>query len=222
MARRKSLAISDAEWQVILQTTGSIPPTANVARARLEIGACRQDFLRLPISRKKLLAARKELRRSDALLGRLIRSLGAAHRLGSGDLLLVAITDLEKHHKQVRDWIKDFGRLAHSVGGRRDEARRWLYWRVLGIWTDCLGGKLATSTASGRAPYGPLVRFFDAIVRPLLGNEAPGPDAIRGIVKRERQQREQVAKQLAEARQKYGDGAVRVFCPPKNKFQNSI
>ena len=116
MARRKSLAISDAEWQVILQTTGSIPPTANVARARLEIGACRQDFLRLPISRKKLLAARKELRRSDALLGRLIRSLGAAHRLGSGDLLLVAITDLEKHHKQVRDWIKDFGRLAHSVG----------------------------------------------------------------------------------------------------------
>ena len=97
MARRKSPAISNAEWQAISRAIGSIPPAADVARARLEIGACRQDFLQHPIPRKKLLAARKELQRSDALLGRLLRSLGSAHRLGSGDLLLVIITDLEKH-----------------------------------------------------------------------------------------------------------------------------
>jgi hypothetical protein len=222
VARRKPLAISVADWQTILRATGPIPPTADVARARLEIGACRKDFRQLPIPRKNLLAARKELQRSDALLSRLIRSLEAAHRLGLGDLLLVIITDLEEHRKGVRNWIEDFDTLARSVEGRRDEANKWLYWRVLGIWTECLGGKLVISTARGRAPYGPLVRFFDAIVRPLLGDKAPGPHAIRRIVKQERRRRGEVAKQLEENRRKYGDGVVRVLCPPQNKFQNSI
>jgi hypothetical protein len=211
VGRRKSLAISDAEWQAILRATGSIPPTADGARARTEIGACRQDFS--PISRKKLLAARKEFRRIDALWGRLIRSYETAYRETSGALLLVDITDAKKLRGRARDWLASFDVLAHSVEGRRDEAKKLLYGRVLGIWADCLGGKLVTSTAPGRAPYGPLIRFFDAIVRPLLGDKAPGPYAIRSIVKQERRRREEVARRLVEARQKYGDGVVRVTLP---------
>jgi hypothetical protein len=179
----------------------------------LEIGACVRDFRQLPISRKNLLAARKELRRIDALWGRLIRSYETAYRETSGALLLVDITDAKKLRGRARDWLESLDVLAHSVEGRRDEARKLLYGRVLGIWTDCLGGKLVTSTARGRAPYGPLVRFFDAIVRPLLGDKAPSPYAIRSIVKKERRWRQGVARQMLEDRQKYGDGVVRVTLP---------
>jgi hypothetical protein len=132
--------------------------------------------------------------------------------------LLVIITDLEKHRKRLRDWIEGFGKLARSVGGRRDEAKKWLYERVLGIWTDYLRGKLATSTARGRAPYGPLVRFFDAIVRPLLGDKAPGPYAIRRIVKQERCRREKEARWLVAIRQKYGEGVIRVTLPTQKQI----
>src|SRR5262249_31943200 len=120
---------------------------------------------------------------------------------------------------RARSWLEGLDMLVGGHAGRRDVAKEWLYWRVLGIWTDCLGGKLVTSNARGRAPYGPLVRVFRAIVKALLGNKAPGPHAIRSIVKQEKRRREKV---LAELRQKYGDGIVRVVCPPKNKFQNSI
>jgi hypothetical protein len=218
VARRKAPTISDAEWQVISQATGSIPPTADVARARLEIGACRQDYSRLPVSREKLRAAREEFRRIDALWARLIRSYETAYRETSEALLLVDIADAEKLRGQARSRLVGLDMLAHGHTGRRDAAKEWLYWRVLGIWTDCLDGKLMTSTARRRAPYGPLVRFFDAIVRPLLGDQAPGPDAIRSIVKREKRQREEAARQLVAIRQKYSDEVVRVFCPPQNKF----
>jgi hypothetical protein len=181
----------------------------------LEIGACIWNFRQLPVSRKKLLAARAEFRRIDALLGRLIRSFEAAHRQTSGALLLIALPDLEKLRKRVRAWIEGFDMLARSGAGQRDVAKEWLYWRVLGIWTDCFSGKLVTSTAPGRAPYGPLVRFFDAIVRPLLGDKAPGPYAIRSIVKQERRRREEAAGWLAAVKQKYGDGVVRVTLPTR-------
>jgi hypothetical protein len=222
VARRKSPAISDVEWQAIARAIGPIPPTADVARARLEIGACRRDYARLPISRSKLRGARAEFRRIDALWKRLIRSYETAQRQTSAALLLADITKARKLRMRAQGWHEGFNTLARRHAGNRDVAREWLYERVLGIWTDCLGGKLVTSTARRRVPYGPLVRFFDAIVRPLLGDKAPGPHAIRGIVKQEKRQRQEATRRLVALRQKYGDGAVRVFCPPKNKFQNSI
>jgi hypothetical protein len=78
--------------------------------------------------------------------------------------------------------------MRRALRGTKDPRREFLYWGVLGVWTNRLGGKLKCSTAIDGAPTGPLVRFFVACVEPILGPKTPHA-GIADIVDRERKRR---------------------------------
>jgi hypothetical protein len=68
--------------------------------------------------------------------------------------------------------------------------RELFYRAICELWLD-LGQKLRTSTGeSGRHDEGkhggPLIRFFNACVGPVLGDEAPSGGGIAKIVRRHR------------------------------------
>jgi len=68
--------------------------------------------------------------------------------------------------------------------GRKDEHREFLYEAVLGLWCRELGQELRYSRSE--TPTGPLVRFFTAVVAPVLGTKAPTARGIAEIVDRAR------------------------------------
>jgi hypothetical protein len=74
--------------------------------------------------------------------------------------------------------------------GRADEHREFLYWGILNLWRHELGQEeLRYSRDSDGTPSGPLVRFFVAVVAPVLGTKAPKASGIAKIVDRERVRR---------------------------------
>jgi hypothetical protein len=75
-----------------------------------------------------------------------------------------------------------------AFSGTRNPHRTFLYWGVLRVWTDHLGGELRYSRATDGRTSGPLVRFFTACVEPILGVEWP-KGGIADIVNRERKAR---------------------------------
>jgi hypothetical protein len=83
-----------------------------------------------------------------------------------------------------------------AFGGRRNPNREFLWWGIMRVWTDRLGGELRLSTSTDGVPSGPLVRFFRAVVEPILGHELRGH--VANIIKRERAAR---ARAEAEKRQ---------------------
>jgi hypothetical protein len=76
-------------------------------------------------------------------------------------------------------WGKPFSR-------RQNPDREFLYWAVMRVWTDHLGGELRYSKS--RKPSGPLIRFFVARVEPILGDKTPGA-GIGDIIDREKKSR---------------------------------
>ena len=73
---------------------------------------------------------------------------------------------------------------APSAAGENPH-REFLYWGVMRVWTDRLGGKLRYSNSPEGSTHGPLVRFFVACVEPILGDKTPGA-GIADIIDRER------------------------------------
>src|SRR5262249_24511202 len=61
-----------------------------------------------------------------------------------------------------------------------------LYHRVLRLWMGVLGGELGASHDKYDQPSGPLVRFFEAAVNPILPpKERLSRDGIRKIIREE-------------------------------------
>jgi hypothetical protein len=71
---------------------------------------------------------------------------------------------------------------------RENPHREFLYWGVMRVWTDRLGGELRYSKPEKGLPYGPLIRFLVACVEPILGDETPG-GGLGDIIDREREAR---------------------------------
>ncbi|TQF28871.1 hypothetical protein [Bradyrhizobium sp. UNPA324] len=83
----------------------------------------------------------------------------------------------------------DFDAHSKANGGTRNPSREAYYGQVLAVWTDLLGGELKISKNASDIVRGPLWRFFDAAVSPVLGTSAPRPGAVADIVKREKLRR---------------------------------
>lgn len=64
------------------------------------------------------------------------------------------------------------------------------YRQIFAVWVDQLGGSLGISrNAASHKLGGPLVKFFQAVTRPVLIAEAPALESIAGIIDRERERR---------------------------------
>jgi hypothetical protein len=74
-----------------------------------------------------------------------------------------------------------------------ERARKLFYKELLAIW-QTMGGKLSISRGRSNSRHresrfqvsGPLLRFFLAVARPVMGENAPRPETIAGIVSRHR------------------------------------
>jgi hypothetical protein len=88
-----------------------------------------------------------------------------------------------------------------AFGRRQNPHREFLYWGIMRVWTDRLGGKLRYSNSPG--PSGPLVQFFLACVEPILGGETPGA-GIADIIDRERESRAATEDYKRQQRERMG------------------
>jgi hypothetical protein len=59
--------------------------------------------------------------------------------------------------------------------------RMKFYHVIFGLWVEA-GGALRRSRKSDQEPTGPLVRFVQAITRPVMGNDAPKPETILDLI----------------------------------------
>jgi hypothetical protein len=81
--------------------------------------------------------------------------------------------------------------LSHGYGGRRKPHRELLYAAVLDLWVIHLNQPLQYSRNTGRKskPGGPLVRFFQACIAPVLGKKALPAETIATIIDRGKKRR---------------------------------
>ena len=79
---------------------------------------------------------------------------------------------------------------ASGHGGRKDPTRQFLFENVLSIWADTLGNDLAYSRSGGGQPGGPLIRFLEAALRPVLGDRLQTPEGLASIIDREDERRQ--------------------------------
>lgn len=77
--------------------------------------------------------------------------------------------------------------------GKKNPAREQLYSRLLHVWTDILRKDLTFS------PTGPVVRFFDSVLEPLLGDDKPRASTIGDVIEREERRRRTAGTTDAEA-----------------------
>jgi hypothetical protein len=77
--------------------------------------------------------------------------------------------------------------LIYSFSGRLDPPVVY-YQRVLLLWKDTFGGRLAISRDSQDASKirGPLIRYFFAVTRPVMGSHTPSLQSLPDIVDRQK------------------------------------
>jgi hypothetical protein len=77
--------------------------------------------------------------------------------------------------------------LIYSISGRRDPPVVY-YQRVLLLWKDTFRGRLAISRDSQDPSKiaGPLIRYFFAVTRPVMGNRTPSLQSLPDIVDRQK------------------------------------
>jgi len=82
---------------------------------------------------------------------------------------------------------------------KRDILRELLYARVIALWECVLGGRFGVSST------GPLARFLDAVLDPILGpEEMPSLDGIKAMLQREKSRRKYSIGEAQRLKEKYG------------------
>ena len=94
-----------------------------------------------------------------------------------------ALASLSEVRRKV-EALAAFHEIWSAFARRQNPHRKFLYWGVMRVWTDRLGGELRYSTKESTR-YGPLIRFFDAVVGPILGSAALRASGIAASIDRE-------------------------------------
>jgi hypothetical protein len=93
---------------------------------------------------------------------------------------------LKTLQRRIDSTIEDLDAQCHAFIKNSHPFRKNLYIGVLRIWTDVVGGELTfQQPRKGYGPpFGPLIDFFVAALRPILGSKTPNPPGIVAIIKR--------------------------------------
>jgi hypothetical protein len=77
--------------------------------------------------------------------------------------------------------------LMYSFSGRRDPSVVYCQY-ILFLWTDTFGGRLTISRdpQDARNVYGPLVRYFFSVAKPVMGRQTPSLQSLPDIVDRQK------------------------------------
>jgi hypothetical protein len=72
--------------------------------------------------------------------------------------------------------------------GGPDRPALFFQQQVLSLWTDLFGGRLTVTTDPvTNESKGPLVRYFFAVARPVMGKLTPSIQSFRDIVERQKE-----------------------------------
>jgi len=110
----------------------------------------------------------------------------ASSLLSYGDVVDV-LTVLQAEWERDADPFYWGVALKYSFSGRREPSVVY-YQRILLLWKDTFGGRLAISRngQQSRKIGGPLVRYFFAVTRPVMGDETPSLQSLPDIVDRQK------------------------------------
>jgi len=179
--KRRAPVLSHEHWHAIVAATRRLPDSADLKKARREVARTLRAYQGFPsragLARTRVrwrLHAKRAIKLHEGLI-----SDWRQKRITYDFFWDYALRDLRERAKIVIVEGLDVHLAARK--GRRDPPREWLYWRLLSVWTDHLGGKLgASSTESG----GPAVRFI-RVACALVG-VTPSVPTVRAIIKAER------------------------------------
>jgi hypothetical protein len=97
------------------------------------------------------------------------------------------LTNLEAVRQRICSHINNLDATIRKFHGRSNPHRENMYIGVLRIWTDIIGDELAYSRSpNGGLPCGPLIRFFQACLIPILLDKTPGVSGLADIIDRVR------------------------------------
>jgi hypothetical protein len=86
---------------------------------------------------------------------------------------------------------------------QRDAHREMLCARIIALWESVLGGRFGVSNS------GPLARFLDAVLGPILGpEEMLGFDGLKAMLQREKNRRKYSKRRARELKEKYAPNAA--------------
>jgi hypothetical protein len=109
-------------------------------------------------------------------------TIGPAHYLGEVvDLLDMLEWELNEH-TDPSYWEVS---IEHSVTGRLDPSVVF-YQRILWHWTYLGGSLTLTKDPISRKISGPLLKYFFAVVRPVMGDRAPSSQSLPDVVNRQK------------------------------------
>src|SRR5262245_48383667 len=94
--------------------------------------------------------------------------------------------------------IEEYDLLVRAHQGQQDLARKWLWWRLLAIWTDHFGGRLSEGVS------GPLVRFITSVFEHVL-DEKISPHTIRENVRGRKRKRRKRKPRKRKPRDRVGE-----------------
>jgi hypothetical protein len=114
---------------------------------------------------------------------------------------------------RLKDLLKpSVEELTGDRADRRDE-RTWFQFLVLKVWTD-LGGRLTrTYDPQFGKISGPLLDYFFAAVRPVMGDDAPSPQSVPAIIDRQEELDRVNQKERAKALERLKLGAETARLP---------
>jgi hypothetical protein len=198
---------TEAQWQAIIEASLLTDLTA-AGNLRNRLGSVLAEFGYADVDNQLMRPAGPKARswekvaKSAARLAREIREL-EARTLPTGfgnvdpaevecdnayfDDLLDRLQSLEKTARQNEARYDEHAALH---GGRKDPTRQFLFENVLSIWADVLGHDLAYSRSGGGKPGGPLVRFLEAALGPVLRDRLPTAEGFASIIDREDDRRQ--------------------------------
>jgi hypothetical protein len=171
---------SDAQWTEISQARKDWPSAVDWAQIRTELEQMGRDYWAMH-DRRAGRPSQDERNRLYDLLERTKDVETAFPRLGQE-----LKTAIEPAHRLMLAWIAMLEVWSSRYFRRRSDAHRMLLeLRLRLLWMGPLGGKWGSSRNRYDEVTGPLVRFLEAVFRPILGSDAPTREGIRKIIKRE-------------------------------------
>lgn len=91
---------------------------------------------------------------------------------------------LSEWQQEIERRISGYDDVVQEFSHSQDPGRDFLFWQIMQVWTDELGGKAGRSYSAKHGSTGPLIRFMDAVVRPVLGDKTPTAHTLADIIKR--------------------------------------
>lgn len=202
---RRLPVLTEEQWRAILVAAAPVMPP-DLKQARIEVEECLDGFLGVcSLNAADLKRWRKLWQRIDKLvdeLGRALRQIPRRSPWGDYAQVQQDIASLNPLRERAHVHVEGFTISVRGWAGKQDPVREWLYWRLMGVWTNTFRGQLAlaTSTSSSAAPGSPLIRFLHKATEvaleiagehlaPNLGGDPPNVHALRDAVRRERRRR---------------------------------